>query len=198
MSEVLFICAAIVIMIPIVVAINSTAEKGKQHRTEQARDQWESEEDRYAAVIKKLPSDLVKKLFDYMAQAGRNMSRATPGDYPGEYMKITFAAKKVMDTASYGTITKEQHQQITAILDEDLKWIVNDFIPAANQALAELQDSDGLGFGLITNSAADAMLYSAMDTHDKIKGNERRLREHREMIDKHFTALIHKIENTLS
>ena len=60
MSEVLFICAAIVIMIPIVVAINSAAEKGKQHRTEQARDQWESEEDRYAAVIKKLPSDLVK------------------------------------------------------------------------------------------------------------------------------------------
>ena len=36
MSEVLFICAAIVIMIPIVVAINSAAEKGKQHRTEQA------------------------------------------------------------------------------------------------------------------------------------------------------------------
>ncbi|MCF2663283.1 hypothetical protein JQM66_01765 [Oscillibacter valericigenes] len=170
----------------------------KEKAEEQARNEWNAEEEKYEAIIRKLPSDLVNKLFDFLKQACKRINRVVPDSYPVELTKMALAAGTVVKNESFGAVTREQHRQISRILDENLDWVVNTYIPAANQALMKLADTDGLGFGLITNSAADAMLYSALDTHQRLKGNEKKIREYEEAIDKQLIPIFEKIRQIVS
>ena len=111
---------------------------------------------------------------------------------------MALAAGTVVQKGSFGAITRDQHRQISNILNENLTWVVNTYIPTANQWLMRVADTEGLGFGLITNSAANAMLYSAMDTHQRLKGNEKRIKEYEEEIDKQLIPIFEKIRQIVS
>lgn len=185
----------LVILVGTVFAILSA--KRKERVKETARNEWESEQGKYEKIICLLPSELVSKLFDLLKQSCAKIRLVVPDTYPEELSKIFLATNTVINNGTYGTITREQHQQISNLLNKDFNFFVNEFIPAANTALRQLADSDGLGFGLITNSAADAMLYSALDTNERLKGNEKKIREYEEMIDKQVVSLIEKIQEIL-
>lgn len=171
--------------------------KREENAKEKARNEWDSEQGKYEKIICLLPSDLVSKLFDLLKQSCAKIRLVVPDTFPEELSKILLATNTVINNGTYGTITGAQHEQIKGLLDKDFTWLVNEFIPAANKALRELADSDGLGFGLITNSAADAMLHSALDTNERLKGNEKKIREYEEMIDKQVVSLIEKIQEIL-
>ena len=156
---------------------------------------WKKGKEQYAAIIRKLPKDLVKNLYDQFSRALPKIGMVLPHkDFPEKYTDIFMATKEVIDNNVYGTITKEQYEKIDDIINKHLKWVVDEYIPAVNKANSNLMNSDGLGFGLITNSAADAMLYSAKDARAKVKGNNRHIREYKELIDKQFVDTIKKIE----
>lgn len=182
----------------IVAAYIILKDKLTQKSKEKARKEYDEEQKYYEAIIRKLPSELVNKLFDLEKQAGIKIRLAGTDNYPEEFTTIFLATNAVINNNSYGTITVEQHQQIQEILDKDFKWLINDFIPAANTVLKNNANSDGLGFGVITNNAADAILYDALDTNERLKGNEKRIREYEEMIDKRVVSIIERIKTTLS
>lgn len=58
---------------------------------------------------------------------------------------------------------------------------------------------EGLGFGIITNSPAQAMLYTAMDSHEKIKKENRKYTNYKYNISRStgdsVINIVHKIEN---
>ena len=160
-----------------------------------AYKKWKEGKEQYAAIIRKLPKDLVKNLYDQFLRALPKIEMVVPHEnFPEKYTDIFMATKEVIDNNVYGTITKEQYEKIDDIINKHLKWVVDEYIPAANKANSNLMNSDGLDFGLITNSAADAMLYSAMNARAKVKGNNRHIREYKELIDKQFVDAIKKIE----
>ena len=192
MEILLLIPALLIVMIFIVIK-----SKREESVKEKARNEWDSEQGKYEKVICSLPSELVSKLFELLKQSCAKIRLVVPDTYPEELTKIVLATNTVISNGTYGAITSEQHQQISDLLNKDFHWFVNEFIPAANAALRQLADSDGLGFGLITNSAADAMLYSALDTNERLKGNEKKIREYEEMIDKQVVSLIEKIQEIL-
>lgn len=171
--------------------------KREENAKEKARNEWDSEQGKYEKIICLLPSDLVSKLFDLLKQSCAKIRLVVPDTFPEELSKILLATNTVINNGTYGTITGAQHEQIKGLLDKDFTWLVNEFIPAANKALRELADSDGLGFGLITNSAADAMLHSALDTNERLKGNEKKIREYEQMIDQKVIAIFDKIQQVL-
>ena len=182
----------------IIVALGAQRkENAEQKAKEKARSEWDSEQGKYERIIHSLPSELVSKLFDLLKQSCAQIRLVVPDTYPAELSKIFLATNTVINKGTYGTITREQHQQISNLLNKDFNLFVNEFIPAANTALRQLADSDGLGFGLITNSAADAMLYSALDTNERLKGNEKKIREYEEMIDKQVVSILDKIQKVL-
>lgn len=161
---------------------------------DKALAEFNKDQEQYAAIIRKLPKDIVRKLYSSFQEAATLIGTVVPpGDYPDKYMAMFMATKKVMDDGVYGNITENQRQKINEVF-KDLKWIIKEYIPAANQANFNLMNSDGLGFDLITNSAADAMLYSAMNAGSKVKGNEKRAMEYRRLVDKQFVGVIEKIK----
>ena len=70
------------------------------------------------------------------------------------------------------------------------------YIPAARTAISD--GSQGLDFGIITNSAADMALYKAMDTHEKMKKNNKAVYQFSEKIGQEITSLISAISETVS
>lgn len=170
----------------------------KKDREEKARNEWDAEQRQYELIIRKLPPDLVNKLFGLLKQAATRIKRVVPDSFPVELTKMALAAGTVAKSGTFGAVTREQYRQINRILDENLGWVVNTYIPTANQWLMQVADTDGLGFGLITNSAADAMLYSALDTHQRLKGNEKKIREYEEAIDKQLIPIFEKINQIVS
>ena len=170
-------------------------QQSSRDKEGRAYKKWKEGKEQYAAIIRKLPKDLVKNLYDQFLRALPKIEMVVPHEnFPEKYTDIFMATKEVIDNNVYGTITKEQYEKIDDIINKHLKWVVDEYIPAANKANSNLMNSDGLDFGLITNSAADAMLYSAMNARAKVKGNNRHIREYKELIDKQFVDAIKKIE----
>ena len=170
----------------------------KKSREEKARNEWDAEQKQYELIIRQLPSDLVNKLFDLLKQACNRIKRVVPDTFPEELTKMTLAAGTVVKNGTFGAVTREQHRQIKNILDENITWVVNTYIPAANQWLMQVADTEGLEFGIITSSAADMILYDFMDTHQKLKGNERRIKEYEAEIDKQLIPIFEKIRQIVS
>jgi len=170
----------------------------KKDREEKARNEWDAEQRQYELIVRRLPSDLANKLFDLLKQACQRINRVVPDSYPVELTKMALAAGTVVQKGSFGAITRDQHRQISKVLDESLNWVVSAYIPQANQWLMQVADTEGLGFGLITNSAADAMLYNIIDTHQRLKGNEKRIKEYEEEIDKQLIPIFEKIRQIVS
>lgn len=187
-----------IIFVIVVIFIFFVLPKKKEAATKAANDKWDAQQAKYEDIVCQLPPDLLNKLLSLLKQACNRINVVVPDSVPEELMKMTMATINVVKKGSTAAITREQYKQISYLLDNDLNWIVNEFIPAANKALCQLADSDGLGFGLITNSAADAMLYSALDTHQRLKGNEKKIREYEEMIDKRLVPIFDKILQILS
>lgn len=153
-----------------------------------------NDKEEYVAIIRKLPKDIVQKLYSSFQEAAVKIGTVvSPGDYPDKYIEMFMATKTVMDEGVYGNITGEQRERMKEVLN-DLNWIIKEYIPAANQANVNLRNSDGLGFDLITNSAADAMLYSAMNARSKVKGNDKRIMEYCRLVDNQFIGIIEKIK----
>lgn len=192
--EILLLIPVIIIGTLLAVAKAKVEDSGK----EKARSEWDAQQNKYEDIVRKLPSDLVDELLDLLKQAATRIRRVIPDSCPEELMKMALATDAVVKKGFFGAVTREQHRQVSRILDEDLSWVVNTYIPAANQALMKLADTDGLGFGLITSSAADAMLYSTLDTHQRLKGNEKKIREYEDAIDKQLIPIFEKIRQIVS
>ena len=159
------------------------------------KKKWERDKEKYRAIIGKLPSDLVHKLHDMLYKAGLSMGLPS-SNLPDELCKAGLAAQAIIENDSYGTITEEQRSKINELF-KGFEWVVNEYIPTGKKALAQLSGSDDLGFGLITNSASNAALYTAMNTHDKIKGNEQRIEEFKQMVDRKVISLIEDISKVV-
>lgn len=157
--------------------------------------EYEESKAKYRAIIGKLPSDLARKLHKLLGTAGLSMGLPSE-ELPDELCKVLAAANAIVKSGSYGTITDEQHLKINELL-KDFEWVVKTDIPAWKQAVNALHDSDGLGFDLITNRAASAALYTAMNTHDKIKGNERRIDEFKQSVDQKVISLVEGIRQVV-
>lgn len=153
-------------------------------------------ESAYRDILSKLPSDLIRKIHKLLGTAWQNMGLPTE-DLPNELWYAIGAANAVIKSESYGTINEAQRLKIEQLI-EDFAWEAKTGIPAFKQAVNSLYGSDGLGFDLITNSAASAGLYAAMNAHDKIKGHEQRICEFKQHVEQKVVSLLNGIQQVLS
>ena len=150
----------------------------------------------YRDILSHLPSDLMRKIHKLLGTAGLKMG--LPAEkLPDELCYALAMANAVIESDSYGTINEAQRLKIEELI-KGFEWQVETGIPAYKQAVNSLYGSDGLGFGLITNSAASAGLYAAMNAHDKIKGHEQRIREFKQYVDREVVDLLNGIQQALS
>ena len=188
----------IVLIMVAVFVISAKKRKMEKQGYEDAKNEWDADQAKYEAVFRKLPEDLLDTLVSLFNEAGNAISCVVSDTYPPEYTKLFLSAAAVKKSGTFGIVTREQHRQISEVLDTKLKWVVNDYIPASNQALLKLANKDGLGFGLITNSAADAMLYSAMDTRERLKGNDKLIKDYESFIDEQIVLVFDRIRQIVA
>ena len=150
----------------------------------------------YRDILSHLPSDLMHKSHKLLGTAGLKMGLPA-GDLPDELCYAIAAANAVSKSDSYGTINEAQRLKIEQLI-KDFEWQVETGIPTRKPAVNMLYGSGGLGFDLITNSAASAGLYAAMNAHDKIKGHEQRIREFKQYVEREVLSLLNGIQQALS
>ncbi len=149
----------------------------------------------YEPLFKKLPERLVRKYCSLTTQTAQQ-SGIPVEDLPEILFSTGQASLNVIEQGEFGEITQEQYSKIEKQLNDYDSFMLKTYIPAARTAISD--GSQGLDFGIITNSAADMALYKAMDTHEKMKKNNKAVYQFSEKIGQEITSLISAISETVS
>ncbi len=157
---------------------------------------WEADVEKYKSIIEQLPEQLVVKLFYAIYNTGMSMGLPSR-DLPDELTKVVGAATSVRNAKSFGSISNGQDTNINSLINQ-FENQMETLIPVGKKALNQSIDGGGLGFGLITNNAADAALYQAMDYHDRVKQYKRMNYTVNQMVDKEVVVLMDSIKRELS
>ena len=163
--------------------------------TPKAVKKWDEDVESYRSILRKLPKYLVEDFFHAIYNTGMSMGLPSK-DLPDELTKAVSAATKVREAKDFGRLSKEKAANVSDAINQ-FEMEMEELIPIGRKALNQASNSGGLGFGLITNSAADAALYQAMDYHDKVKHYKKMNYTVNQMVDKEVAILMNAIVDAI-
>lgn len=167
----------------------------KPNADKKAVNKWDEDVAEYKRIIERMTSNNVNHFFSTIRNTGLSMG-IDYKDLPDELTKAVSAATQVIQNKTFGRLTSHKENEIDELINAFSSEMTT-LIPAARGALNQSINEGGLGFGLITNSAADAALYQAMNYHDKIKHYKKMNYTVNQMIDKEVAVLMNGIKNVL-
>ena len=119
----------------------------------------------YKRVFSILPDSLIDRLLRALGRISMNRTIADE-QIPFEFFMATNAlteikkegvtGRNISSNSNYEAIVSSFEQYVDALLQNNVKYM-------------QKAESQGLGFGIITNNMADMALYSAMNIHEKRK-----------------------------
>lgn len=156
---------------------------------------WDNGIDSYKKLMRKLPSDQLDRLHNTIYRTG--MSLGVPAsEMPNELTKVVSATTAIKKESTHGKLTSSQRKSVNQLIT-DFEKQMKFLMPAMTKALENTSKEDGLDFGIITNSAVDMALYSAMDQHEKNQKQKRMSISVNQNIDKEVIKLMNGIKDVL-
>ena len=204
MENILILVPALIIAVIVTIALESlksnnstsgSSEKPLTKREAAYMKEYEDDVAKYKNLFSKIPGDLTKQTLRAMGHSVQALSAVEAGG-PDKFTNIFIGAGNAMQEGLSGNITSSQRQQISKLIsdfDEDL----NTLLPAVLKAISSSSDQ-GLDFGIITSSAADAMLYTAMNTKEKIKNEKKMIRTVFNLFDNKAIAFTNELQRILA
>lgn len=157
---------------------------------------WDRDIDDYKKTLEKLPSDLIERILK--ATARSIMECGLGQEYMSDEMaKIMSSANAVKASGHFGHLTAEQRSAVSSKISEYESGLEFSTM-SVRIALGKATPSEGLGFGIITNNAADAMLYTAMNTNEQIKNYKKDIKAMQSILDNDVRKLHSALKSVLS
>ena len=161
-----------------------------------AERKWDNDVAKYKNLIGKLPRVQRDEIHDLVYNTGMKLG-VPSSEMPDELTKVLSATNALKKEGISGKTSQKQYHMVQRSISEFEKQM--DFLlPSLRKALDNAYDKGGLDFGIITNSAADLALHSAMDKNEKQKSYNRMSISVNQNIDNEVVKLITKIEESLS
>lgn len=175
---------------------NSANTNSANTKESSVERKWNNDVNSYKNTIRKLPSYELNKLHTAIYNTG--MSLGVPSaEMPDELTKVVIATTAIKKESTHGKLTSSQCESVNQLIEE-FKKQMKFLMPALTKALENSSKEDGLGFGIITNSAVDMALYSALDQNEKNKKQKRMSISVNQNIDKEVIKLMNGIKDVLS
>lgn len=165
------------------------------NRTNNHVSKWETDVENYTSLFKQLPEPTVRRLQKAFYNTGMGLG-VQPADLPDELTKVVGATTKVIENRQFGSLDNEKNKTINSLINKFENSMVT-LVPASKKAMNNAIDNGGLGFGLITNSAANAALYQAMDYRATKKQYAKMNHTVNQLIDRDVLELINGIKKEL-
>jgi len=164
-------------------------------RKTESKTKWDRDMDDYKKTLEKLPSDLIERILK--ATARSIMECGLGQEYMSDEMaKIMSSADKVKAYGRFGSLTAEQRSAVSSKISEYESGLEFSTM-SVRIALGKATPSEGLGFGIITNNAADAMLYTAMNTGEQIKNYKKDIKAMQSILDNDVRKLHSALKSVL-
>ena len=179
------IVVSFVILVIVSWYFSKTMEMVKSAKSEKIKEEQNNNQIRYKNAFKKLSDDQIKRLHNCFY----GIMRSTDVDQaPLELYSAGLAIGEIEKEG--GTGIAENNSDIESIVNHSIMWMEAG-VKSAGIVMRNAEEK-GLGFGIITNSAADMALYSAMDARERNKNIKAASNDLRLLLKKEVLSLVEK------